>query len=194
VAEFFAVMLRSEPHDAPWPGLERIRRDATGFCNREFERATGVAGEITSLDILVFRPDEASWADGDREIACFVRYEESINEEIAAPDPTRGFGLVSTFALEEGDCIADESLIAEVAVAQVDCADVHWFEVFASATIPTVGSLVPMPCSRSQMRRVTPRSSPLSVCPERHRRLWSSGFSPRPRAGTRGATGSSAVR
>lgn len=132
IAEFFAVTQRTEPPDAPWPGLEVIQEDASRFCNREFERATGVAGEITALDILFFRPDETTWSAGDREIACFVRYDAPTSQRLVDLDPTRAFGMVSTFALERGDCIADDSLIAQVAVRLVDCAEAHWFEVFAS--------------------------------------------------------------
>lgn len=132
IAEFFGAMLRDEPVGAPWPELERIQQDASTFCNREFERVTGVAGEVTALDILFFRPDVASWEDGDREIACLVRYPDSSERGLSELDPMRSFGFVSTFALRVGDCIADSSLTGDVAVQLVGCDEAHRFEIYAS--------------------------------------------------------------
>jgi hypothetical protein len=132
IAEFFGAMLRQEPVGAPWPELERVQQDASAFCNREFASVTGVAGEVTALDILFFRPDVASWEDGDREIACFVRYPAPSERSLDELDPMRSFGFVSTFGLRVGDCIADSSLTGDVAVQLVGCDEAHRFEIYAS--------------------------------------------------------------
>ena len=135
VAEVFAVTRRTEPLDAPWPGLEVIQRQASDFCNDAFGQQFGVAGQISVLDIVFFRPQESTWARGDREIACFVRFAEPTSRPLADLDPLRAFGLTSTFGLVVGDCIAGTSLVADVAVELVDCAEPHWFEVYASSLI-----------------------------------------------------------
>lgn len=139
VAEFFAVMLRSEPASDPWPGLEVVQGDASDYCNSEFGRLTGVAGEVAALDVLFFRPDETSWRRGDREVACFVRYPEETTRRLEELDPSRAFGLVSTFALAPEDCVAEPSLVDAVAVRVVPCSEPHWFEVYASVEMPDGG-------------------------------------------------------
>ncbi len=132
VAEVFAVTRRTEPVDAPWPGLEVVQRQASDFCNDAFGQQFGVAGQISVLDVLFFRPQESTWASGDRGIACFVRFPEPTTDQLADLDPLRAFGLASTFGLLAGDCIASPSLVDDVAVELVDCAEPHWFEVYAS--------------------------------------------------------------
>lgn len=135
IAKFFGAMVRDELPDAPWPELERIQGDASAFCHREFARVAGVAGEVTALDILFFRPDVASWEDGDREIACFVRYPSAVEVGLDELDPMRSFGLLTTFGLRVGDCIADASLVDDVAVRLVDCDEPHRFEICASVPL-----------------------------------------------------------
>ncbi len=135
IAEVFAVTTRPEPEGAAWPGLDVVLDDASDWCNTQFGEVMGVAGQLSALEILFFRPDEDTWARGDREVACFVQYPEDTSTPLAELDPMRAFGLVSTFALDEDDCVADESLVESVAVSLVDCSDLHWFEVFESAEI-----------------------------------------------------------
>ncbi|MEM7286100.1 MAG: septum formation family protein [Actinomycetota bacterium] len=133
IAEVFAVSARTEPPGAPWPGLDIVQRDASDFCNDAFGQEFGVAGQISVLDILFFRPQEETWSTGDREIACFVRFPTATADRLSDLDPLRAFGTTSTFGLESGDCVASPSLVADVAVDLVDCDEPHWFEVYASA-------------------------------------------------------------
>ena len=133
IAEVFAVDLQVEPVGAPWPGVEALQRRASDVCNDGFLEAFGVAGQISVLDILFFRPQEETWADGDREVVCFVRFREEISTSLAELDPLRAFGLTSTFGLQVGDCVASPSLVDDVAVELVACSEPHWFEVYASS-------------------------------------------------------------
>ncbi len=136
IAEFFATMRRSEGPNVAWPGTEEVQRDASAYCNREFAELTGTPGEIAALDVMFFRPSEADWAEGDRDVACFVQYRQPVITRLVDTDPTRAHGLVSTFALATGDCVADPSLVEQVAVHVVECGDEHWFEIYASVEMP----------------------------------------------------------
>ncbi|MGI9622552.1 MAG: septum formation family protein [Acidimicrobiales bacterium] len=132
IAEFFAVTHREEGAEASWPGLEVIQAEASDYCNDQFAVTNGVAGEVSALEILFFRPDPDTWDNGDRQIACFVQFPEPTTETLGSIDPQRAFGLVSTFALRTGDCITTPSLVTEVAVELAACTDPHHFEVFES--------------------------------------------------------------
>ena len=135
IAEVYAVTDLEEPSGADWPGLEAVQDRASTFCNDSFRDIMGVPGEISALDVLFFRPDQQTWNDGDREVACFVQYPESVSEPMTSLDPMREFGLVSSYQLETGDCVADTSLVDAVALTAVECSAEHWHEVYASQTI-----------------------------------------------------------
>lgn len=132
VAEVFAVTFRDEPTDAPWPTLDTLLADASVYCNAAFADVTGVAGDISAIDIKFFRPDESSWARGDREVACFVEYPDEITTELVQLDPLRAFGRVSSYGLTDGDCVTDANLTGAVALTLVDCSEAHTYEVYAS--------------------------------------------------------------
>ena len=132
IAEIYAIGDRSEPSDAAWPGVEIVQAEASDFCNDAFGEEFGVAGQISVLDILFFRPQEDTWAGGDREVVCLVQFPAATTDWLRDLDPLRSFGQTSTFGLEVGDCVADASLVAELVVDLVDCAEPHWFEVYAS--------------------------------------------------------------
>lgn len=132
IAEIYAVTALAEPSGAPWPGLDEVQRRASDFCNDAFGEEFGVAGQITVFDVLFFRPQEATWSRGDREVACFIRFPEARTDRLADLDPLRAFGQTSTFGLEVGDCVANPSLTEDLAVDLVDCAQPHWFEIYAS--------------------------------------------------------------
>ena len=135
IAEVYAVDARTEAADAPWPGADVVQGDASDFCNDAFGQEFGVAGQITVLDVLFFRPQEATWSTGDRDVACFIRFPTPTTDRLADLDPLRAFGQSSTFGLAAGDCVATPSLTDRVAVDLVDCADPHWFEVYASTAM-----------------------------------------------------------
>ncbi len=135
VAEVFAVTFRDEPADAPWPTLDTLLADASAHCNAAFADVTGVAGDISAIDIKFFRPDESSWTRGDREVACFVDYPDEITAELVELDPLRAFGRVSSYGLADGDCVSDANLSDVVALTLVDCSEAHTYEVYASLVL-----------------------------------------------------------
>lgn len=120
-----------EPIGAPYPGVEPLIAEAT----TAFEQVTGTPGAATVLFIRVFRPTADAWPIGDREMVCFVQYPEPVQVTLTQFDPLRAFGLVSAFALEAGDCIADETL-GDVALLVVGCGTAHVWEVYLSQRLP----------------------------------------------------------
>lgn len=116
---------------ATFPGDEAMIDRGSVVCNDAMRDVFGVRGEITVLRIRIFRPSEASWDVGDRELLCFVQYEEDLDVELRSLDPLRAFGGVSPFALEVGDCIVEDDLGLNP-MTLIDCADDHYYEVYVS--------------------------------------------------------------
>ncbi len=113
---------------APFQGLDA----ALEVCGAEFERLTGVALSLaTVIDRSVLRPSEATWADGERTVTCYVVFPDSTTERLGDLDPLRSFGRVSLFGLDAGDCLAtfDQT---ETWFELVDCGQPHEGEVFVA--------------------------------------------------------------
>lgn len=76
--------------ESPWPGSERVAREATDFCavqvGRAFEAASVEAGWT------VWTPSQDTWAAGDRSALCIVTSSVdlvgSFEEGTAAPAPS----------------------------------------------------------------------------------------------------------
>jgi hypothetical protein len=56
----------------PWPGDELLGSAARLACPRPFDEWAGIAYERSSLEIAWLAPDDETWADGRRTIACTV--------------------------------------------------------------------------------------------------------------------------
>lgn len=76
----------TEPHEAEayasidmdegdYPGDETVQAQADEACLAEFETFVGLPYDDSELFSTYLTPTEESWAEGDREILCFV-YEE----------------------------------------------------------------------------------------------------------------------
>ncbi len=73
----------AEPHDSEayaatdlpegdFPGDQSVTDSADTFCYDEFATFIGLSYDESSLDLASFYPTQESWAEGDREIMCFV--------------------------------------------------------------------------------------------------------------------------
>ncbi len=89
-----------QPHDnevfaefdvtySTFPGQDEVYTDAWWRCYDHFERWVGNDWESSSLEISALTPSDASWAEGDREITCFV-YDATLQKLTGT---TRGSGL-----------------------------------------------------------------------------------------------------
>jgi hypothetical protein len=67
--EVFAV---HEMLDSAYPGFDEAGDRADGLCREDFEPFVGVQYEVSELDIGWLIPTDLSWANGDREIVCFL--------------------------------------------------------------------------------------------------------------------------
>lgn len=110
--------------------------EAVALCDEDFARITGVGlGLATVYDRSVLRPSEETWADGERDVTCYVVYPEPVTTSLAAIDPVRAFGLVSIYGLQVGDCLLDFD--GSVTTFEVlSCDDPHDHEVFVAAELP----------------------------------------------------------
>lgn len=115
------------------PGATFLGLDAAiALCNEDFFRATGIGlGLATILERSVLRPGQESWAGGERDVTCYVVYPTPTDQPLTAIDPTRGFGRVSIYGLEAGDCLADFDQSA-TSFSLVGCDQPHDGEVFAA--------------------------------------------------------------
>lgn len=117
---------------APFQGLDA----AIDACGAEFDELTGVDLSLaTVIDRSVLRPSEATWADGERTVTCYVVFPDPTTERLADLDPVRSFGRVSLFGLGAGDCLAsfDET---DTWFELVDCGQPHEAEVFVAQRFP----------------------------------------------------------
>jgi len=73
----------AEPHDSEayaatdlpegdFPGDAAVTESADTFCYDEFATFIGLSYDESALDLASFYPTQESWAEGDREIMCFV--------------------------------------------------------------------------------------------------------------------------
>lgn len=117
---------------SPYLGLDA----ALDVCGTEFERITGIGiGLATVFDRSVLRPSEATWAEGERTVTCYVVHPVLVTERLDAIDPLRSFGRVSLFGLVAGDCLVafdDTSTWFELS----PCDRPHEAEVFLAHRFP----------------------------------------------------------
>jgi hypothetical protein len=67
--EVYAV---HEMSDTTYPGFDTTGERADDLCIDDFEPFVGTPYETSELDIGWLVPTDTSWANGDREIICFV--------------------------------------------------------------------------------------------------------------------------
>ncbi len=116
---------------APFQGLDRAR----ALCDPAFKELTGIGiGLATIFDRTVLRPSEETWSQGDRVVTCLVQYPETITERLEDIDPVRGFGLVSPYGMEVGDCYADFEDEAS-SFTLISCDETHDVEVFVAESL-----------------------------------------------------------
>lgn len=88
----------SEPHDneaffayeveaEEYPGEEAVLAEAGDRCVSEFDSFVGIPYEESVLDVWPLIPTEATWAEGDREVICFIY---ALNEDFTAPAQSTG--------------------------------------------------------------------------------------------------------
>jgi Septum formation len=77
-----------EPPDDRWPGEELIDANAKRLCGLAIPEATGrPIGDLPDGTKMVHvAPTEQSWADGDREVECLFRSEESTTTTLLRSD------------------------------------------------------------------------------------------------------------
>ena len=68
--EVFATFTYPDAAGAPWPGDDVLDSWAGDHCLGAFSGYVGIEYERSHLDLATVRPDERSWKDGDRAVAC----------------------------------------------------------------------------------------------------------------------------
>ncbi|MEL6984107.1 MAG: septum formation family protein, partial [Actinomycetota bacterium] len=112
--------------ETPYQGLDA----AFEICGAEFRQITGVGLNLaTVFERSVLRPSEETWADGERNVTCYVVFPEATIARLAEISPVRSFGRVSVFGLEAGDCLLDFDQSASW-FEVVGCDEPHEAEVF----------------------------------------------------------------
>jgi hypothetical protein len=74
--EVFAIFAVMDVPDGGYPDVEELQANADEDCLGAFEDYVGVPYEESTLLFANLVPTEASWADGDREIVCFLFAED----------------------------------------------------------------------------------------------------------------------
>jgi hypothetical protein len=88
----------SEPHDneayfaydieaKEFPGEQAVLAEAGDTCVSEFEDFVGISYEESMLDIWPLIPTDVTWAEGDREVVCFIY---AMNDDFTAPVQSTG--------------------------------------------------------------------------------------------------------
>ena len=109
---------------------------AAQLCNEEFSAITGIGlGLASILEPSVLLPSEQSWAEGEREVTCYIVYPQPTVESLTDIDPLRVNDQVSIYGLRTGDCLVDLDP-AETSFALVACDKPHDGEVFATYDLP----------------------------------------------------------
>jgi hypothetical protein len=68
--EVFATFTYPDVAGAPWPGDDVLDAWAGDHCLDSFSAYVGIEYERSHLDLATVRPDERSWKDSDRAVAC----------------------------------------------------------------------------------------------------------------------------
>jgi hypothetical protein len=68
--EVVATFSYPDAANAPWPGADVLDAWAADHCIGAFAGYVGVDYQRSRLDLATVRPDERSWKDGDRAVAC----------------------------------------------------------------------------------------------------------------------------
>ena len=130
--EVYAIVDLPGGEGAPFQGLDV----AIELCNQDFMQITGVGlGLATVYRRSVLRPSEETWADGERDVTCYVAYPEAVTRSMVDVNPVRDFGLVSVYGFEVGDCFIDFDE-SETTFTAVSCDEPHDAEVFIDFEYP----------------------------------------------------------
>jgi hypothetical protein len=130
--EVYAIVDLPGGDGAPFQGLA----PAIELCDQDFMRITGVGlGLATVYRRSVLRPSEDTWADGERDVTCYVAYPEPVSRSMVDVNPVRDFGLVSVYGLDLGDCFIDFDE-NETTFTPVSCDEPHDAEVFIDFEYP----------------------------------------------------------
>lgn len=130
--EIYAIVNLPGGEGAPFQGLDA----AIALCNEDFIRITGVGlGLATVYGRSVLRPSEETWADGERDVTCYVEYPEEVSLSMVDVNPVRSFGRVSVYGFEVGDCFIDFDE-GETTFDPVSCDEPHDAEVFIDFEYP----------------------------------------------------------
>lgn len=114
----------------PYQGLDA----AFEVCGAQFREVTGIGLNLATVyERSVLRPSEETWADGERNVTCYVVYPEATTARLADIDPVRSFGRVSVFGLAAGDCLLDFDQSASW-FELIGCDQPHEAEVFIAET------------------------------------------------------------
>lgn len=108
----------SEPINTPRPADLDARVAKT--CSQQFHQFVGALDRDTTIDLVVFLPDQAEWDLNRRYIACVI-YDTEAGEIEQLTGRLRGLGSERRFWLGMGDCLRNGST--------VPCTDPHDFEV-----------------------------------------------------------------
>lgn len=70
--EVIATFVYPDAPRAPWPGVDVLDAWASDHCVEAFPAYVGIEYDRSHLDVATVRPNERSWKDGDRAVACAV--------------------------------------------------------------------------------------------------------------------------
>ncbi|MFQ5966129.1 MAG: septum formation family protein [Acidimicrobiia bacterium] len=133
--EVFFTSMREEPPEAPYP--EQLADELWDICYREFSTQVGFLASTSTLEPVLYLPDEAEWAVGERYHACVVYQNLSDAEYLVRegsifedPDSFR-------WELPEGACLDSDASSIRTS-PPIPCEDEHSFEHVGVAVHPAV--------------------------------------------------------
>lgn len=109
--------------DDPYPGDE-LEEQADATCGEAFAEYIGAPPRLTTLNPVVYRPDQSEWAEGDRYVACVVGAAADGELVGSVADGAEEYARVVAI----GDCVSD--------AGPIDCDERHWGEIIAIPTHP----------------------------------------------------------
>jgi hypothetical protein len=135
------IVLRED--DVEDPTDEELSRVSLQSC---LDAVTDYLGQDVldaALTARVLRPLEASWAAGDRTVSCFAYTEHAtLDRSVRNTDLASlwGPGVLSSFNLTKGVCLAAEADLDAMLVPSVPCTEPHGFEVISWTALWAAGA------------------------------------------------------
>lgn len=133
IGVFFGRGRLPSPIGAPFPGVGEVGDTTSRQCGELFQRFFGVAAD--GFNYRYWRPNEQSWAAGDRLILCAILDQNPLEVRFAPTEYQRLFELAPGTCFNLGPEETSESLRLDDQVRRVPCDEAHIGQMLGSGNL-----------------------------------------------------------